>query len=187
MTKTTYDFSTFSKEGKIEDVKIGTKVWFKNDYETDVGIVIVDEGFTIRTRWDSGAIQTVNKEGFNCYWGIVVETQQEQPQQQQNRHKYYDVILHWAGGGEIQFRFIYETDEEWRTFVFGIAEEPAFCNDALVWRIKPKTKTIRYRNAMLKNNEVVVFTSEPTLEDAYGDNAFLRWLDPEWKEVEVEI
>ncbi len=24
-----YDLSTFSKEGKIEDVKIGTKIWFK--------------------------------------------------------------------------------------------------------------------------------------------------------------
>ena len=25
----------------------------------------------------------------------------------------------------------------------------------------------------------------PTLEDAYGDDAFLKWIDPEWKEIEV--
>ena len=48
--KTNYDLSTFSKEGKIEDVKIGTKIWFKDEYETDVGIVIVDEEFKIRAR-----------------------------------------------------------------------------------------------------------------------------------------
>ena len=41
--KTNYDLSTFSKEGEIEDVKIGTKIWFIDEYETDVGIVIVDE------------------------------------------------------------------------------------------------------------------------------------------------
>ena len=31
--ETNYDLSTFSKEGKIEDVKIGTKVWFKADWK----------------------------------------------------------------------------------------------------------------------------------------------------------
>ena len=43
--KTNYDLSTFSKEGKIEDVKIGTKIWYHQDGdESDIGIVIVDEG-----------------------------------------------------------------------------------------------------------------------------------------------
>ena len=45
MTNTNYDLSTFSKEGKIEDVKIGTKIWYHQDGdESDIGIVIVDEG-----------------------------------------------------------------------------------------------------------------------------------------------
>ena len=181
--KINYDLSTFSKEGKIEDVKIGTKIWFMSQ-ETDVGIITRKDGeYRFFAYWESDELElSVSIDTFNDIWGVMVENKQEQ-----TKHKYYDVIMHWAGGGEIQFRLIRETDEEWKTFVFGIEQEPAFCNDTLVWRIKPKTKTIRYRNAMLKNNEVVVFTSEPTLEDAYGDAAFLRWIDPEWKEVEVEI
>ena len=34
---------------------------------------------------------------------------------------------------------------------------------------------------------VIALTSEPNLEDAYVDAAFLRWIDSEWKEIEVEI
>ena len=68
--KTNYDLSTFSKEGKIEDVKFGTKIWYHQDGEdSDIGIVIADEGYRVRARWDSGTSQTVRKEGFNCYWG----------------------------------------------------------------------------------------------------------------------
>ena len=184
-SKTNYDLSTFSKEGEIEDVKIGTKIWFMDEYETDVGIVIVDEEFKIRARWDSGTSQTVRKEGFNCYWGIVVENTRDQTQQKQNRHKYYDVILHWANGGVIEFRSNYSDTSCW--VELQNYEYPYFNEEQLQWRIKPKTKTIRYRCALLKNNEVIALTSEPNLEDAYGDTAFLRWIDPEWKEIEVEI
>ena len=183
--KTNYDLSTFSKEGKIEDVKIGTKIWFMDEYETDVGIVIVDEEFKIRARWDSGTSQTVDKEGFNDYWGIVVENTRDQTQQDQNRHKYYDVIMHWANGGVIEFRSTCSNTSCWVELQND--ESPYFNEEQLQWRIKPKTKTIRYRNALLKNNEVIALTSEPNLEDAYGDSAFLRWIDPGWKEIEVEI
>ena len=179
MTETTYDFSTFSKEGKIEDVKIGTEIWFKYKLDTDVGVVIADERNNVRAKWYSGTSQTVGKEGFNRYWGIILEKKEEKPPQQQNRHKYYDVILHWANGGEIQ----YLVDDIWLTFTGELT--PAFFS--YEWRIKPKIKILRYRNALLKNNEVVVLTSEPTLEDAYGPTTFLRWIDPEWKQIEVEI
>lgn len=178
--KTNYDLSTFSKEGKIEDVKIGTKIWFMDEYETDVGIVIVDEEFKIRARWDSGTSQTVDKEGFNDYWGIVVENTRDQTQQDQNRHKYYDVIMHWANGGVIEFRSTCSNTSCWVELQND--ESPLFNEEQLQWRIKPKTKTIRYRCALLKDNEIIALTSEP-IEDEY----FLHWIDPEWKEIEVEI
>ena len=178
--KTNYDLSTFSKEGKIEDVKIGTKIWYHQDGdESDIGIVMVDGGYYVGARWDSGTSQTLHKEGFNCYWGIVMNNKQEQ-----KRHKYYDVILHWANGGKIQHSNIELVN--WVDFYTSMYA-PNFDSDLVKWRIKPEIKTLRYRNALLKNNEVVVLTSEPTFEDAYGDTAFLRWIDPEWKEIEVEI
>ena len=185
MTNTNYDFSTFSKEGKIEDVKIGTKVWFKYKLDIDVGVIIADERHSVRAKWYSGTSQTVGKEGFNRYWGIIMENKQEQTKQEQNRHKYYDVIMHWAGGGDVEFISNCSKNSCWVKLQND--EYPYFNEEQLQWRIKPKTKTIRYRNALLKNNEVVALTSEPTLEDAYGLTAFLRWIDPEWKEIEVEI
>ena len=183
--KTSYDLSTFSKEGKIEDVKIGTKIWFKSTRETDVGVVIPDEEFEIRAMWDSGTSQTVREEGFNWYWGIVVENKEEQTQQEQKRHKYYDVILHWAQGGDVEFISNCSNNSCWVKLQND--EYPYFNEEQLQWRIKPKTKTLRYRTALLKNNEIIIMKDYPTLEDAYGDTAFLRWIDPEWKEIEVEI
>ena len=180
--KITYDLSTFSKEGKIEDVKIGTKIWFKDEYETDVGIVVTEEEYRVKANWNSGLVLSVYKKGFNDYWGIIAENKQ-----QQNRHKYYDVILHWANGGEIQSKRRYDNEDKWVTFKSDGVYSPAFSHSDFNWRIKPKTKTLCYRNALLKNNQIVVFTSVPTLEDAYGDTAFLRWIDPEWKEIKVEI
>ena len=84
-------------------------------------------------------------------------------------------------------KFQFKAEDGWQDFYQDGDRSPSFSSNKVDWRIKPKTKTLRYRNAMLKNNEVVVFTSEPTLEDAYGPTAFLRWIDPEWKEIEVEI
>ena len=92
--------------------------------------------------------------------------------------------MHWANGGKIQHSNI--ELENWVDF-YTSTYAPNFDSGLVKWRIKPKTKTLRYRNALLKNNQIVVFTSVPTLEDAYGDTAFLRWIDPEWKEIEVEI
>ena len=176
---TNYDLSTFSKEGKIEDVKIGTKIWFKDEYEPDVGIVVTEEECHFKAKWSSGSVLSVSKAYFNKHWGIIAENKQEQ-----KRHKYYDVILHWANGGKIQHSNI--ELENWVDF-YSIGYAPNFDSGLVKWRIKPKTKTLRYRNALLKNNEIFAFTSEPTLEDAYGPCAFLRWIDPEWKEIEVEI
>ena len=179
MTNTNYDLSTFSKEGKIEDVKIGTKIWFKDEYEPDVGIVVTEEECHFKAKWSSGSVLSVSKAYFNKHWGIIAENKQEQ-----NRHKYYDVIMHWANGGKIQSSNI--ELENWVDF-YASMYAPNFDSGLVKWRIKPKTKTIHYRNALLKNNQIVVFTSVPTLEDAYGDTAFLRWIDPEWKKIEVEI
>ncbi len=114
-----------------------------------------------------------------------MESKQEQPQQKQNRHKYYDVIMHWANGGVIEFRSTCSNTSCWVELQND--ESPYFNEEQLQWRIKPKTKTIRYRCALLKNNEVIALTSDPNLEDAYVDAAFIRWIDPEWKEIEVEI
>ena len=179
MANTNYDLSTFSKGGKIEDVKIGTKVWFKSPKEIDVGVVTEKEykeplGYVAWVKWTDWSTLCLSYNDFNDCWGIIAENKQEQ-----NRHKYYDVILHWANGGEIQ----HLADGIWLTFTGELT--PAFFS--YEWRIKPKTKTIRYRCALLKDNEIIALTSEPTLEDAYGDTAFLRWIDPEWKEIEVEI
>ena len=182
--KTNYDLSTFSKEGKIEDVKLGTKIWFmsQSQEETDVGIITRKDGeYRFFAYWERDGLElTVSIDTFNDIWGVMVENKQEQ-----TKHKYYDVIVHWAQGGDVEFISTCSNTACW--IKLQKDEYPYFNEEQLRWRIKPKTQVRRYRTALLKNNEISVFTSELTLEDAYGPAAFLRWIDPDWKEIEVEI
>jgi len=179
--KTNYDLSTFSKEGKIEDIKVGTKIWYMHDTNIDQATVTYinsDEDY-IDAFWERAyGCSTVFYNSFNKDWGIIVE--------KRNKHKNYDVIVHWANGGEIQTK---SGDREYKDWVpvFGFKQSPNFDNDSIEFRIKPKTEIKKYRLALLKNNELKVFENEPSLDDAFGENAFLRWIDSSWKHIEVEI
>lgn len=165
--------------GKIEDVKVGTRVVFYEDNEIDFGVVTKISNDKYLVKWDSdGMCLSVRSHEFNSIWGI-------ESSKENRRHKHYDVILHWASGGKIQY-LDYTT--EWKDYMFELDHAqsvPAF-NSYLGWRIKPNVRKIRCRMAMLKNKKIVVMYDEPTLEDAYGDDCFLRWIDPEWKEISIE-
>ena len=63
------------------------------------------------------------------------------------KHKYYDVIVAWAEGKEIQSKGISESN--WETWY---GEDPQFDSTRLLWRIKPDTLKIKFRVALMKNN-----------------------------------
>lgn len=175
----------------IDDIKVGNKIWFKANEkaEIEVGVVCeiekVDSDYVkLWANWpgEDKSFLVVYKKYDSKAWkyGIVKELNADS---ENNYHKLHDVIVHWASGGKIQ----YHNNEEWMDYNWTFEETTPAFHIYENWRIKPATKKIRCRMALLKNNKIVVMHDNPTLEDAYGDDAFLKWIDPEWKEVEVEI
>lgn len=102
---------------------------------------------------------------------VIIEEIPEQEQQTQNpkRHKHADLIHAWAEGAEIQYHDLFTGWED--------IEEPGFYeNDE--YRIKPKTKTVRFRNYLTTND----FVSTSTIDNP---DHFKKWLG-DWQDVEVE-
>lgn len=179
----------------VDDIKVGNKIWFKANEkaEVEIGVVceiekIVSEYVKLWADWPDGdkAFVTVNKK-YNpkmCRYGIVKELNNVESENTYNNHKFHNVIVHWASGGKIQYL---DHDRKWVDYNWTFEEDTPAFHVYENWRIKPVTKKIRCRMALLKNNKIVVMYDSPTLEDAHGDDAFVKWIDPEWKEVEVEI
>lgn len=92
--------------------------------------------------------------------------------QSTKRHKHADLIHAWAEGAEIQY---FHKDQLCWTSVIG--NDPSWFDDTQ-YRIKPKTKTVRFRNYLTINNFIAV---------SHMDNPdyFVKWLG-DWQEAEVE-
>lgn len=107
------------------------------------------------------------------------------------KHKYYDVIVAWASGEQVQHVWHTEQDSAWTDFVpaeapFGV---PAFNNTNLLWRIKPKTYTKKYRMALVKHplgqDVINICLNGYTLDSpAEYEKGFVRWVG---EAVEVEF
>ena len=173
-------------EGTAVVFQVGDRVKFEYNGVTDYGTV-VKEGDSIYSasgdiwaRWDSTKMkQYARREDLT----LISRKEQPKPIPKHPPHKYADVIKHWADGGEIQYQYngSYWVDYESSTNI------PNIKAGCFIWRIKPEVKSIRYRIALTKDNQVEVYHEEPTLDDAYGSDAFKDWLDIEWRTVEVEV
>lgn len=107
-----------------------------------------------------------------------------------NKHKYYDVIVAWAGGEKIQFRR--DNSEEWETYTANLNAVPAF-NCEYVWRVKPKSVTKKYRMALVDDEylgksifalDLSLFSLDfPAEREVQG---FIRWVS-DIVEVEIEV
>lgn len=174
-------------EGTAVVFQEGDRVKFELAGITDYGTV-VKEGDSVYSasgdiwaRWDSTKMkQYARREDLT----LISRKEQPKPAPKYPPHKYADVIKHWADGGEIQYK--YQGSTNWETYAF-IKSFPHVDSPDLIWRIKPEVKTISYRVGITKDNQIKVYHEEPTLDDAYGSDAFKEWLDPEWRAVAVEV
>lgn len=114
------------------------------------------------------------------------------------KHRWYDVIVAWANGEEIQYRL--PGAYNWKTYNKHTyistryeSSQPDFSDGDYEWRIKPNTKIKRYRMALVsskkfdKNTEVIVVDiTSYCLDDPaeYGITGFIKWIGDT---VEVEI
>ena len=99
------------------------------------------------------------------------------------RHKHADLIIAWANGAEIQ--------KERKHF----SDTPAFWEDDHnpTWRkednyrLKPKTKTIRYKRYLCRENgNIVVRTICQSSHYGEAVDYSVKWIDTEWQEIEVD-
>ena len=63
------------------------------------------------------------------------------------QHKWHKEIKHWADGEEIEFRYLFNDDDEWQ-----ITTSPAWNNESLDFRIKPQPKEPQYLYVYLDDN-----------------------------------
>lgn len=174
-------------EGTAVVFQEGDRVKYEYKGDTDYGTVIKVAG-SIYTNfgyvwavWDSNDCkQTAAKSSLT----LISRKEQPNPMPKHPPHKYADVIKHWADGGEIQYK--YQKSTNWETYAF-IKSFPHVDSPDLIWRIKPEAKNISYRVGITKDNQVKVYHEEPTLDDAYGSDAFKDWIDHEWRTVAVEV
>ena len=185
--------NTYIKGIDINTINIGDKIWFAEPFhDREIGIVSRVEDTWVWAKWGKSNSNRQQIEEFinvennydeiGCSYGTVKEEEIE-VNKTSNKHPYYAVIVHWASGGEIESAI--QNSEKWVP-LSSYVNTPNFNATNIKWRIKPNFKEIRYRTAMLKNHDIVVMYSEPTLEDAYGEDGFLKWLDAEWNVVKVE-
>ena len=106
---------------------------------------------------------------------IVVEKipKQERPSHNTKRRKHADLIHAWAEGAEIQFQ---RQDKSWGDVVYNI---PNWGHEE-IYRIKPKTKTVRFGNFI----HTLGFVSSTDCDISDRDY-FKKWLG-DWQEVEIE-
>lgn len=176
----------------LATIKPGDKIWCMQDEksEIDEGVVICVEDRMVWADYGDGHPKYIHVKDdsgvteFGFMYGTIKEEEEIQTNQNSNKHPQYEVIVHWASGGKIQYL---DHDRKWVDYNWTFEEDTPTFHVYENLRIKPVTKKIRCRMALLKNNKIVVMYDNPTLEDAYGDDAFVKWIDPEWKEVEVEI
>lgn len=117
-----------------------------------------------------------------------------------SKHRWYDVIVAWASGEEIQYRL--PGGYDWKTYNRHTyvstgyeSSQPDFSDSDYEWRIKPKTITNKYRMALV-NSFGDITTKEPYVKAIditdscldfpaeYDIQGFIRWVGDA---VEVEM
>ena len=110
----------------------------------------------------------------HCEW-VIVKKIPEQGQSTHNtkRHKHADLIHAWADGAEIQYQ---KANGLWDC----VFENRPTWSDCEIYRIKPKTKIVRFRNFLHSIGNVLVSN-----EDISDRDYFVKWLG-DWQNVEIE-
>ena len=106
-------------------------------------------------------------------------------------HKYVNEITHWANGGDIQCQ--YKSDEKPEWIDYSLKEQPDFDDPGTKYRIKPTTKDLKYRVAIMQDDlDVPEYWPNTAFTDKEakiieGEGGFLKWLT-DWKLVkDVEL
>lgn len=122
----------------------------------------------------SGVVKISDINGDFDYWIIVEKIpEQELPSHNTKRRKHADLIHAWADGAEIQYQ---KANGSWDC----VFENRPVWSDCDIYRIKPKTKIVRFRNFLHSIGGIMA-----TDEDVSKADFFKEWIG-DWQEVEIE-
>ena len=93
---------------------------------------------------------------------------------QNKRHKHADLIHAWAEGAEIQYY-----DNISKQWIETVDNNPSWRN-SVNYRIKPKIKTIRFRNYL--HSIGIIMATDCDISDR---DYFKKWLG-DWQSVEID-
>lgn len=100
-----------------------------------------------------------------------------------------DVIKAWANGVPCEFRILNEDPPKWVDLPQPGQGLVLWCERGIEYRIKPKSRKLRYRVALLAEKGGQPWTTTAVNEGLAAQieaGCFLRWLT-DWVEVEVEV
>lgn len=110
---------------------------------------------------------------YGDYWIIVEKIpEQERPSHNTKRRKHADLIHAWAEGAEIQYQ---KANGSWDC----VFENYPTWSDCEIYRIKPKTKIVRFRNWISCSGNIYVASESEQIGQDH------KWLG-DWQEVEIE-
>ena len=95
------------------------------------------------------------------------------------KHTHCDLIKAWADGAEIQYYETYTNGGTWRA----VANRDLNWHPEIVYRIKPKSKIVKFKVAMLKGYiteqyPVIIFDTEYSKWESHSD--FIKWISSEY-------
>lgn len=136
--------------------------WFKMPHELVQGVYNwhVDE-------WEQSIIN-LETHDYKIEDGILIRVDRVN----QKRHKHADLMIAYAN--DMTLKIQYKDGNMW----FDIGD-PAFHKN-IEYRIKPKNKTVRFRNYLAYGDEVYVSFDESDTKN----NGFIKWIG-DWQELEI--
>ena len=143
-----WDCKQCSKHGNFAPIKINIS---KHDYK-------IEDGLLIKLDKHTEAVKHALKNAFK-----------ENP----NRHKHADLMIAYANDKSLQIQYMHAMSKTWMD-----AADDQLWDVSFEYRIKPKTKTVRFRNYLNKSGQVKAINRD--LPVAYFD----KWIG-DWQEVEV--
>lgn len=149
---------------KMENKMTLQKIEFEYDVPDGYRFVKFDKPKEGDFYMEDGAMHTAEYSEF-LIKRLIVEKIPEQP-----KRKHADLIHAWADGAEIQ----YFDSQNWND----VKIITSF-SDSVQYRIKPKTKTVRFRNYITYSGHIMAVTDNETAI------SFKKWLG-DWQEVEIE-
>jgi len=115
----------------------------------------------------------LSKHDYKIEDGLLIKVEKTNP----NRHKHADLMIAYANDKSLQIQYLHVLSNTWMD-----AGNHQLWDVSFEYRIKPKTKTVRFRNYLTVHGQPCTTLIKDTEEMVF----FKKWIG-DWQEVEIEV